>query len=65
MKRRPRRLPIWRSSLSHSCPLIRDNVLRFLDTGSPEGKHFFVRPFVIAGKIPGAGIFGACLSLTI
>jgi DDE family transposase len=32
-----------------SCPVIRDNVSRFLDTGSPEGKHFFVRPFVIAG----------------
>ena len=51
--------------LSHGCPVIRDNVSRFLDTGSPEGKHFFVRPFVIAGKIPVAGIFGVRLSLTI
>jgi hypothetical protein len=51
--------------LSHSCPVIRDNISRFLDTGSPEGKHFFVRPFVIAGKIHVPGIFGVRLSLTI
>jgi hypothetical protein len=51
--------------LSHSSPVIRDNVSRFLDTGLPEGKHFFVRPFVIAGKIPVAGIFGVRPSLTI
>jgi len=47
--------------LSHSCPVIRDNVSRFLDTGSPEGKHFFVRPFLIAGKIPVAGIVADAL----
>src|SRR5437588_562159 len=47
--------------LSHGCPVIRDNVSRFLVTGSPEGKHFFVRPFVIAGKIPVADIFADAL----
>jgi site-specific recombinase XerD len=30
----------------------------FLDTGSPEGKHFFVRPFVVAGR------HAPCLTLT-
>ena len=47
--------------LPHSCPVIHDNVSRFLETGSPEGKHFFVRPFVIAGKIPVADIFADAL----
>ena len=31
----------------------------FLDTGSPEGKHSFVRPFVVAGR------HAPCLTLTI
>jgi hypothetical protein len=43
---------------SHSCPVIRDNVSPFLDTGSPEGKHFFVRPFVVAVR------HAPCLTLT-
>jgi hypothetical protein len=32
-------------------------MLAFLDTGSPEGKQFFVRPFVIDSKIPVMDIF--------
>jgi hypothetical protein len=31
----------------------------FLDTGSPEGKHFFVRPFVVAWR------HAPCLTLTV
>ena len=46
---------------SHSCPVIRDNVSRFLDSGSPEGKHFFVRSFVIAGEILVADTFADAL----
>ena len=61
MKWRPRRLPICHSSCHIHAPVIRDNVSRFLDTGSPEGKHFFVRPFVVAGKIPVASIFADAL----
>ena len=30
---------------------ISDNVSRFPDTGSPEGKHFFVRPWVYSASL--------------